>query len=374
MKDIIDYVRNNGSQAHLCICNDSLFEGTITNGVYGFPHAGINQLKSFWRAVSSMYNIGPNDLVFLYRTKGDNPGCQEINGPFKVYGIGQKPAIYYDQNSRDFPMFVEGETDCKVRFLFESFDNKVYSITDNYGLIKKFESKEIWGYRHPAVMNIGAARKKSVTSFTNKQTLLLLDMIQKFGKLRYKLKTTIPAQKRVGYYTSLSKSKRSFKLDDDFLLSANTNDEAFLYGYILRAIKTPTSLMHREVISDFSAINDGMIKGAINKGFTAMTANAMMEVIISPHLQDELDVVLLDSDDQNMLFFEVKEGAIKKEDVIQTQEYVDLLKAIFPAKNIFANVIGSGKDNNVVVDRGFSDRIKLVEYSRKGDRIRFAGI
>ena len=366
IQKVIDYVEANNSQSHLCICNTDLFDGTVVNGVYGFPHQGVAQLKSFWRAISSMYNIGPKDLIFLYRTKGDVDGCQEINGPFKIHVENNDPAIYYDRNSTDFPIKIKGSVDCKVRFLFESPDRRIASIYNNFELIKKFEKKEIWGYRHPAVMNIGAARKKSVTSFTHKQTLTLLDLLINFGSLRQLIPHNTPVKQRIGYYQTLSSSTSSkrFLLDDSFLLKANTNDEAFLYAYILRGLKHPVSSLHADIISDFSSINDDMLSSGCGKSFSDFTVNAMMEVIISPHLQDELDIVLFDKDDSNMFFMEMKEGPIDQSAVLQTQNYLDLFEAIFPSKCIFADVIGSGKDVNVKVDKKFADRLRLVKYTK----------
>jgi hypothetical protein len=364
---VIEFVKTHKSQSHLCICNTHLFNDTVKNGVYGFPHQGSNQMKSFWRAVSSMYNIGPNDLIFLYRTKGDVEGCQEINGPFKIFVDNSHPALYYDRDSSDFTLKIDGITDCKVRFLFESFDERISSIYDNFELIKKFEKKEIWGYRHPAVMNIGAARKKSVTSFTYKQTLAILDLLINCGSIRQIIPRTIPVKQRITYYQSISSSKSSkhFLLDDTFLLNANTNDEAFLYAYILRGLKYPGSFLHEDTVSDFSAINNKMLLSGCAKSFSDFTVNAMMEVIISPHLQDELDIVLFDENDSNMVFMEMKEGQIDQSAVLQVQTYLDLLEAIFPSKRIFADVIGSGKDPKVKIDKKFMDKLRLVKYTKQ---------
>lgn len=372
---VTEFVRNNGSQSHLCICNDALFNDTVTNGIYGFPHEGTSRTKSFWRAVASMYNIGPSDLIFLYRTKGDHPGCQEINGPFMIYAENNKPVIYYDLESPDFPMEVGGSADCKVRFLFKKTTPNVYSISDKYELIKKYETKDIWGYRHPAVMNIGAARKKSVTSFTCKQTLLILSLIREFGEVRFTLPGEIPSTGRRNYYHSLSHDGYHFPLNDDFLLSTNTADEAFLYAYILRGLRTPSSKLHNEVMKDFSLINDKMLTASCNKQFSDLAVNVMMETIISPHLQEELDIVLMDKEDSAILFFEVKVDLVTQDDIHQTQKYLDLLRVIFPKRTVCANVIGSGKDFGVKVDVEFEKLIKLVSYNRNTNGIvRFSSV
>jgi len=322
-----------------------------------------------------MYNIGPNDLVFLYRTKGEHPGCQEINGPFRIYTINGQPAIYYDLDSTNFPMKVKGEADCKVRFLFRKTTRDVFSIADNYELIKRYETKDIWGYRHPAVMNIGAARKKSVTSFTCKQTLLILSLIREFGEVRFTPPGKIPSTERIDYYHSLSHDDYHFPLNDDFLLSTNTTDEAFLYAYILRGLRTPSSKLHNEVMKGFSLINDEMLTASCNKHFSDLAVNVMMETIISPHLQEELDIVLMDKEDSAILLFEVKADLVTQVDIYQTQKYLDLLRVIFPKRTVCANVIGSGKDFGVKVDSEFEKLIKLVSYDRDTNGIiRFSSV
>lgn len=364
------FIIDNNSQAHLCICNTDLFEESIQNGVYGFPHSGSKHTKSFWRAVSSMYNIGPHDLIFLYRTNGDAEGCKEIHGPFRIKKISDQSAIYYDPDSTDFPMKIKGKkekestADCKARFLFESFEESIHSISNNFELIKKYESKEIWGYRHPAVMNIGAARKKSVTSFTVKQTLTLIDLMQEFGEPRHSLNIAIPVKERVAFYDSLPKDSNHFKLDDDFLLTSDTSDEAFLYSYIIRGFKTPASSIHADLITDFSAVNNSMLKSMNGTSFQKLTFNVMMEVVISPHLQDEMDIVLFDITDTDMLILEVKEGLINQDSIKQTQNYLNLLWSIFPKKNIFANVVGSGKDTNIDLSSDYKNAIRLVKYEK----------
>ena len=364
MASVTEFAREHGSQSHLCICNTALFDATVRNGVYGFPHSGESRQKSFWRSIASMYNFGPDDLVFLYRTNGDEPGCQEIHGPFRIHTVGGFPAIYYDLDSQNLPMKVKGEADCKVRFLFAGTTNTVFSIADNYELIKRYETKDIWGYRHPAVMNIGAARKKSVTSFTSKQTLTILALIREFGRPRMALSHAIPAQSRVEYYHSLPGDRRHYRLDDGFLLAESTGDEAFLYAYILRGLKNPASALHATLMTDLAAVNDPMLKRYCGKTFRELAANVMTETIISPHLQEELDIVLMDQHDAHMMFMEIKTGHITQEDVVQAQKYLDLLGAIFPARTVSANVIGLGKLPGLTVAAEFQDRLNLVSYNR----------
>lgn len=362
LNEIKEYARNYKSQSHLCICNTNFFSDSINNGIYGFPHQGTSRTKSFWRALASMYNIGPHDLIFIYRTNGDMGGCKEIHGPFKIDIIDGFPAIFYELDSDFHPMKINNKTDCKVRFLFNAITSKCNSISDNYELIKKFESKEIWGYRHPAVMNIGAARKKSVTSFTNKQTLLLIELLELFGEYRFDVNNDIPLSKHRNHFSSLN-SDTSFRLDDSFLLNSTTNDEAFLYSYLLRGLKCPNSKVSSRLVRDFEKINSNII----DIPFTKISSNAMLETIISPHLQDELDLVLMDEDDSRMLLLEIKNGIINEDAMTQTIKYLDLLATIFPERKIYANIIGRGKEVNLTIHPNFIDKIALVKYVRNGD-------
>jgi hypothetical protein len=368
MDFVKEYVVNTKAQAHLCILNNDLFDICLEHGVYGFPHQGESKNKSFWRAVASMYNIGPNDLIFLYRTNGNMAGCKEIHGPFKIHCIDNEPSIYYDLHSEDMDIIIPSGAECKVRLLFEEFDKKVYSIGDNYELIKRYETKKIWGYRHPAVMNIGAARKKSVTSFSHKQTIELLDLLSKNGIVRNELAHTLPSDMRLSYLKKLKKDydEKHFILNDEFLLTQNTKDEAYLYAYINRGLKTSTSKLHKRILSDFSTINDEMILETSGKTFKDLTVNVMTEVVISPHLQDEIDILIMDVDDKNMLFMEFKEGNIDQEAVNQAEKYIDLLQVIFPDRNVYANIIGKNKDPFTKINR-FRDRIKLVKYKKRPD-------
>lgn len=355
---IIQFVKQNNSQSHLCICNNYLFEETIRNGIYGFPHAGLSRNKSFWRSIASLSNIGPKDLIFIYRTNGDEEGCKEIHGPFKIDSIDDSPAAYYDLNSKDFPMKVYGEADCKVRFLFESFDNKVYSISDNFELVKKFETKQIWGYRHPAVMNIGSARKKSITSFTQEQTLVLLNLFQNVGVLRHKLKNNIPIKKRIDYYKQLKNNKRQFKLNDAFYNSTTSIDEAFIYAYMLNAIKNKNSIYHKRTIRDFVTINKN-----IGIDFKKLLNNALLEIVVTNHLQDELDLVFTDKRDTTLLIMEVKAVPLNQAAITQTEKYLDLMKVIHPDKEIYANIIGVGHERNLQISIPFKNKIKLIDVS-----------
>lgn len=355
-----EYIIENNSQAHLCICNTNIFENTIFNGVYGFPHSGNSKLKSFWRSVASLYNIGPFDIIFFYRTQGTQSGCQEIHGPFKVFIQNNQPCIYYDLASKDFPLFIKEDVDCKVRFLFSDIERTVYSIKDNYEIIKRYESKDLWGYRHPAVMNIGAARKKSITSFTNRQAKILLDVMEKYGEKRLVLHKPIPIKDRASHYINLKSDNNHFKLDDNFLIKYYSLDEAYLYCYFLRAIKYPDSIFRKNLFCDMSKINDNILKPTCI--YEDLTKNALLETIISSHLQDELDIVLTNKDDEIMLINELKTDIISSDALKQTEQYINLLEAIFPTKKIFANIIGAYKEDNLIPKGIYANRIKLIKY------------
>jgi hypothetical protein len=358
-------VKKEKAQSHLCICNNYLIDDTIINGVYGFPHAGKNKLKSFWRSISGLCNIGEGDLIFLYRTNGKNPGTKEVHGPFRVSTYKGKPAIYYDQESVDYPMRIKGKTDCQSRFLFTNIFDEVYSISDKYEFIKKYETKEIWGYRHPAVMNIGAARKKSITSMTTKQTLAILDLFEKYGTTRSKVTNKIPAVARVKYISSLKDDPNHYIVNDDSLLRYKTKDEAALYAYIIYGLKNPGSRFHTNLIKDFSTINKGILKSTPTKSFKSLARNIMQEVIISPHLQDELDIVFQDSNDKVLLFLEIKSGNVDQDTVEQAERYIDFLKIVFPEKEIRGNLIGASIVPGTTITPVFVDQLEFVTYIKK---------
>lgn len=356
------FVRDNNSQSHLCICNTDLFEKTLANGIYGFPHSGKSRKKSFWRSIASMYNIGKNDLILLYRTSGGIEGCKEINGPFRIHDIDEQPSTYYDFSSLDFPMILKkNNSDCKVRFLFNKFGNNTYSISDNFELIKKYEFREIWGYRHPAVMNIGAARKKSVSAFSNKQTLVFIDLLEKFGNKREVLELDIPSIERLEFFNKITPSKNLFKINSNFISENYSKDEAYLYSYFISGLKNSKNYYSSELLKDFSAINNPLLKKS-NIEFKGLF-NVMMEVIITTHLQDELDIVLTNIDDSILLFIEFKIGKLIQKDINQIENYLDLLKSIYPQKKIYANLVGNCKAAGLEISERFKNNIKLVEYN-----------
>lgn len=375
LNKIITFVKKNNSQSHLCICNSGLFDITIFNGLYGFPHSGYRRNKSFWRSLSSMYNIGVSDLLFFYRKNGNQAGCQEIHGPFKIHDIDSQPSIYYDLGSKDFDMRINDETDCKVRFLFSKFENEVCSIADKFEVIKKFEFRDLWGYRHPSVMNIGSARKKSVTAFTNKQTLVFLELLEKCGVVREYLNEEIPVIERIKYFNEIKPTDYLFRINSDFLASNFSEDEAYLYSYFISALKNKINYYSSDVLKDFSIINNELL----NSGKLEFKElfNVMLEVIVTTHLQDELDVILTDKEDRAILAMEFKVGILNQKDIDQIEKYLDLFNAIYPDKMNCANLIGRGKEAGIKISNRFKDKIKLVEYSVVTDfpvNIRFTDI
>jgi hypothetical protein len=138
-------------------------------------------------------------------------------------------------------------------------------------------------------------------------------------------------------------------------LASKTNDEALLYAYILRGVKNRASSISNKLIEDFTKINSDLI----DIPFELISLNAMLEVIISPHLQDELDIVPLVKDDSQMLFMELKAGTIDQNAVNQTIRYLGLLAAIFPDRKVYANIIGSDKGSSVSVPSGFLSRYRI---------------
>lgn len=370
------FVTEHASQSHLCICNNDLFDASIAEGIYGFPHSGTNRAKSFWRSIASMCNVGVNDLIFLYRTNGENAGCKEIHGPFRIFDVEGQPSTFYELNAEDFPIYINDEIDCKVKFLYSAFENEIYSIADNYQLIARYETREIWGYRHPAVMNIGAARKKSVSTFTNRHTHVFIDLLEQCGVLRETLDQPIPSHERIEHLEDLEPTITKFKIDGSFLASNYSEDEAFLYSFFISALKNNANYYSHDVFTDFSAINNHILERE-NIAFEDLINNIMLEVIITTHLQDELDVVLTSLDDATILFLEFKVGMLNQRDINQVQNYISILNVIWPRKNIFANLVGSGKEMNLVIGNDFIEKIRLVEYTvtqQNQLRIRFNDI
>ena len=192
-------------------------------------------------------------------------------------------------------------------------------------------------------MNIGAARK-SLLRHIPKQTLVILDLMTKFGAVRHTANKSIPLEKHVKYYNNLT-GNESFRFDDEFLMDSNTNDEAYLYSYILRGLKTQYSSISQNLVEDFDLINQNIL----GFSFLELTNNALLEAIISPHLQDELDIVLTDATDSTMLLMEIKNNHIDQLAINQTTNYLELLSAIFPERKVYANIVGTGIDSSLSI-------------------------
>jgi len=366
-----EHIQATKAQVHMCICNTNLFPDSVSKGVYGFPHAGSVGTKSFWRSMASLYNIGRNDLIFLYRTNGIDPGCKEINGPFKIHNQNGIPALFYDELRGREPIYIQtGRTErdrtyCNSRFLFTNTENKYYSIADNYEVVKKYESKEIWGYRHPAVMNIGSARKKSITSFTYKQAMTMLRLFEDFGVERGAINDQIPNQSIRDYYDELIQSDTGFHVNEEYLLgNVNSNDEAYLYCYLIHCLKNRESEISRSMLNRFSEINNPMYEEHGYVCFEEASHNVLLEAIISPHLQDELDIVITDENDGGLTYFEIKAGLIDELAIQQTIRYLTLLSAVFSGKKVFANIIGNGLS---VSDYRPISNIRCIVYSKTAD-------
>jgi len=363
---IIEFVKTNNSQAHLAVCNSGIFDKTVNSGVYGFPHSGKNRLKSFWRSMASLYNIGSNDVIFLYRMKGDADGSQEIHGVFKIFQFKEnEPALYYDIESPDIEIKVgrNADVDCKVRFLLDKIDDQINSISNKMSVVMAYETKSIWGYRHPAVMNIGAARKKSVTSFSNLQTLQLIKLMQNSSKNRFDFSNVqIPRQDTLDYLNEFDIDSKHFLVNDSFLLNNYMDDEAFYYCYFLRAIKYSQCKWPDRLLNEFWDINKDLLQPYGIKSFIEVTANALLETIVTTHLQDELDVVTTNVDDSILIVYEFKKDAITQDAVSQSESYIDLLEVVFPEKQIFTNVIGRSILDGVTISPKYHSRIRLVGF------------
>lgn len=373
--EVIEYATQHNLQSHICVCNSAVFDDTLAQGVYGFPTAEGTYTKSFMRAVASLYNIGPNDLIFIYRMNGPETedNCKEIHGPFQICcNDNGKPMIYYEKDSTIPKIYVGKnlDTDCPMRFLFKRLTSKVYSIPkDDMKLIEKYENKKIWGYRHPAVMNIGAARKKSVSSFTAESTLEILELMR--NPIAHEHPHNIPSKIALNNYSTNPNIK---KLDESYLInseffsrSGEVKDEAYLYAYLLSAFcANKGTTISAQAINDFKTINS-------NIPFDDFLANSMLEVILSPHLQDEMDIVLQTRDESSMLFIEAKRGIIEEKAISQAQRYIDLLQSIFPkGKTAYANIIGSGIKPGCSVPIKYSNQIKLVTYNKNAsNEVRF---
>jgi len=368
--------KNKRIQGHICINDSRLFDVSVRNGVYGFPGQGnttINNLKvTAWRAISSLYNIGPEDLIFLYRTLGDAPGAQEFHGIFRVSKRNNVPLLLLHCQDEEYLPRRQGRQYLHFRFLFERLTrnpisipndlrNKTYKKNNNMEVIKALSETDpnkprLWGFRHPSVMNIGAARKSSIVAISNSQVKFLLGLLSNGVE-----RPTIAAPQGPLQYNPNALPSDCVLLDDEFISGhfstyIETNQikvehEAELYAYIIGALKNPRSSFHQRIIDDFKKINADL-------PFDEITENVILEMVITPHIQEEVDILLCDSDEKNFLILEVKNDILNPEDVEQAEKYIQLVNQRFPNNHsVSANIIGL--QNKTLTD---TQRVKLVNY------------
>ena len=112
-----------------------------------------------------------------------------------------------------------------------------------------------------------------------------------------------------------------------------------MYAYILNAFVNKNSTFNNKFLADFDEICKPILSTS-NTKFSDLFTDVMLETIISPHLQDEIDILFLSANNEEMLVLEVKKDQINQSDVYQTEKYLDLLNAIFPTREIFGLVLG----------------------------------
>ena len=370
--DLTKYIDSNPSiQGHICINNDGIFDYCLMNQVYGFPGTKITTLDNMktttWRSIASLNNIGPNDLIFLYRTSGDSYGCQEFHGVFKIQEYNGEPLILFHPEDTDYlPSFREGQL-LPFRFLFQPMLENVLSIpndlrnqnykkNNNLEIIKALSESDpskdrLWGFRHPAVMNIGAARKSSIVAISNKQTRFLASLLRNGVKRKQIMRnqSKIDVSEQSNCYDSMDLPENCYLIDDSFISGQNGLEkfyekgiikfEALLYAYIIRGFKQPNSEYQKEILEDFSFINNDI-------NLESMSENCILEVVVTPHIQEEIDILLCDRQERNFLIFEIKQGQIKHEDIEQAEKYIQLVKQKFPNyQKVSANVVGLRKES-----------------------------
>ena len=132
------------------------------------------------------------------------------------------------------------------------------------------------------------------------------------------------------------------------------------------------SAVSNQVIDDFIVANNSL---GIN--FKDYLANSMLEVILSPHLQDEMDIVLQNQAETSMLFIEAKRDfpdlKTLNDAIQQAERYIDLLQSgILPKiTTVYANIVGSGVMTSAVSTK-YPNQIKLIEYKKNAaNEVRF---
>jgi hypothetical protein len=365
-------------QGHICINNSEIFELSLFNQVYGFPSNDNVMNLSAWRANSSLYNIGGDDLIFFYRTRSESgaPGSQEFHGIFKMT-IGKLsnlsiPLRFFHPNDSSYaPTFMgkKGRKYCQCRMVLEpilkvpiSIKNDINtssgtSLNNNTEIIKAFMTSKLWGFRHPTVMNIGAARKKSIVAISNQQTRFLLEMMLKYGHPRPLIDLIqIPILNK---YDIKNLPTNAILLDDNFLKNSITYKlEVELYAFLINAFKNQSTYSN-ETLSMFDKINRSIFQIPFNQ----VCQNVILECLITPHIQEELDILLCDQSEKLFIIIEVKKGVISQIDIAQANKYIELLRIIFPnANTIGVNLIGTDKEANVHNENKF---IKLIKFERE---------
>ncbi len=364
---------NRGIQGHICINDSDLFDASVKNGVYGFPGQGNTTAKNLkvtaWRAISSLYNIGGEDLIFLYRTSGDMPGAQEFHGIFRVLKRNNTPLLLLHCRDREYLPLRQGRQFLHFRFLFECLTtnpisipndlrNRTYRKNNNLEIIKALSETDpnkprLWGFRHPAVMNIGAARKSSIVAISNGQVKFLLGLLSRGVERSTPLIPQRPRQ-----YDPEALPSGCELLDDEFIAKHFFSHrwptfEAELYAYIIHSLKHTRSPLHKGIVEDFNEINKHM-----SVPFEEVASNVMLETVLTPHIQEEIDILLCDSDEKNFLIIEIKNDVVTSEDVEQCEKYIQLVHHQFPGNEyVTANVIGM---RNRYLHS--SERVKVVYY------------
>jgi len=380
IESIVSLVEENKRvQGHICINDSGLFDASVKNGVYGFPgrkNTTMNNLKlTAWRAISSLYNIGLEDLIFLYRTRGNARGAQEFHGIFRVSKQNNVPLLLLHFNDEAYLPRRQGAQYLPFRFLFECLNRnpisipndlqvynrqtKTYRKNNNLEIIKALsetnpDKPRLWGFRHPSVMNIGAARKRSIVAISNRQVKFLLELLSKGVE-----RPTPAVPQRPRQYDPEALPSGCVLLDDEFIARhffsspRMVNFEAELYAYIIHSLKHTSSPFHQGIIEDFNDINKGM-----NVPFEEVASNVILETVLTPHIQEEIDILLCDSDEKNFLIMEVKNDMVTSEDVEQCEKYIQLVHHQFPGnESVTANVIGMRNRH-----LSSSERVKVVYY------------
>ena len=385
---LIQEVESNPNiQGHICICHNDFFDISMSKKLYGFPSRGTPNVYNFkisaWRAISSLYNIGPEDLIFFYRRKGDNPGAQEFHGVFKISEYDDMLLRLFHYKDEDYmPRLPKVNKFVPFRFIFKPLVTNPISIPNdflhrhNLEIIKSLsetdpDKPKLWGFRNPPVMNIGAARKSSIVAISNKQTRLLLEMLSSGVE-----RPTPSISTKLKTYDLSSPPSNFHLLNHEFLArhffqyvarsEAKIDYEAELYAYIIGSLKNSGSPCHKKILDDFTNVNDDL-----NIPFEEIAKNVILETILTTHIQEEIDILLCDQDEKNFLILEVKGEEVNEDHVAQTEKYVELTEHIFPNnESVRANVIGLRNVNL----KNTSETVKVVYYEIEKIGENMAGI